>query len=192
MANIFDNNKNLPHYNSRKEAGLGKEEVVYKNNFVATIIPPAGIGNSDLLTAQVTSISGNKVSPSNAPVTQTYRGAERSYANGKLDQTFLDITLNFNLNLNESNQLYIYNQLLDWAYRVHNPETGQRSIKRDYIGQIITEQFDRAGNIFHRVFYYDCFPTSGLNALEGDYSSGDIINLEGVVFRTDAWKFDRT
>ena len=188
MANIFDNNKNLPHYNARKEAGIGKEDVLYQNNFIATVIPPAGIGNTDLLTAQVTSISGNITNPGNTAVTQTYRGAERSYANGKLDQTFVDITLNFNLNLNESNQLYIYNQLSDWTKRIHDPETGRRSLKRDYVGQIIVEHFNRAGDIFKRTIYYDCFITSGLPELGGDYTSGDIVNLEGVVFRSDTWK----
>lgn len=187
MPNVFDNNKNLAHYTSRKEAGTGKEEPVYQNNFIANIIPPAGISGGDLLTAQVINISGINTNPGSPAVEQTYRGATRSYASGNLEQTTNDLTLNFNLNLNESNQLYVYNILRAWKKKIHDPETGRKGLKKDYVGQIIVEQFNRPGDIFRRITYFDCFITSPLPEINGDYTSGDLINLEGVVFRSDAW-----
>ena len=188
--NVFSNSKNLPHYTSRKEAGIGKEEPVYANGFIATIIPPAGISGGDLLTAQVLNISGVNTNPGSPAVTQNYRGAERSFASGILEQTTNDLTLNFNLNLNEANQLYVYNIIRAWKKRIHDPETGRKGLKKDYVGQIIVEQFNRVGDIFRRVTYYDCWLTSPIPEINGEYTSGDLINLEGCVFRSDAWKED--
>ena len=188
MPNIFDNTKNLPHYTSRKEAGIGKEEPVYQNNFLVTIIPPAGISGGDLLSAQLTTISGNLPNPGSAAVEQTFKGATGSFASGVLEQTTTDLTMNFNANLNDSNQFYVYNILEAWKKRIHDPETGRRGRKRDYVGQIIVEYFDRAGEVFRRETYYDCWLTSPLPELAGDYSSGDLINLEGLVFRSDFFK----
>jgi hypothetical protein len=190
MANVFDNSKNLPHYNARKEAGIGKEEPVYANMWVATIIPPAGVGNGELLSAQVTAFSGVNTNPATTPVEQIYRGATRSFANGKLDTTVVDISMNFNLNLNDANKLYVYQILRAWKKRVHDPQTGRRGKKKDYVGQIIIEYHNREGEIFKRDVYLDCFIHSALPELAGDYSSGDLLNMEGIVFRSDSWSED--
>ena len=188
MANIYDNAKNLPHYTSRKEAGIGKEEPIYSNNFVVTIIPPTGVGNSDLLNAHIQKIEGMSTNPGTEAVTQNYKGATRSYASGLLENSTNDLTLGFTANLNESNQFYIYKILKAWKNRIHDPETGRRGLKKNYTGQIIVEQFNREGDVFRRVTYYDCFITSALPEVGGDYSSGDLIPLDGIVFRSDAWK----
>ncbi len=188
MSNVFDNAKNLPHYTSRKEAGIGKEEPVYSNNFIVTIIPPTGVGNGDLLNAHVQKIEGMSTNPGSPVVEQNYKGATRSYASGLLEQTVNDLTMGFTANLNDSNQLYTYKILKAWKNRIHDPETGSRGLKKDYVGQIIVEQFNRNGDVFRRVTYYDCWISSALSEISGDYTSGDLIPLDGIVFRSDAWK----
>jgi hypothetical protein len=45
-----------------------------------------------------------------AAIEQKYKFATRSYA-GMIDRTALDITVNFSLNLNDSNQAYLYKTL---------------------------------------------------------------------------------
>lgn len=187
MANVYDDSRNLPHYTSNKESGIGKEDPVYQNMFIVTFITPDGVSGADLLSKAVTSFSGGLTNPGTGVVEQTFRGATRSFAEGKLEQTTADLTFNFNLNINEGGSMYIYKILRAWSYKKHNPITGTRGKKEDYVGSIIVEWHDRDGFVFKRDFYLDCWLQSGLPSLDGDHSSGDIINLEGIVFRCDSY-----
>lgn len=192
IGNVFNADRNLPHYKSRREAGIGKEEPIYSNLWLATIIPPPLIQQSnagDLLNAQVTSVGGLETDKGAGTVEQVYRGAQRSYAGAFPESTVLDLTFNFNYNQNSSNQLYVYKILRDWAYLVHNPITGTRGKKVDYVGQCIIEYHDRAGDIYRRVTCYDMFPTEGVPDIgELVYEGGDIMNLEGIAFRSDYYE----
>lgn len=189
LGNTFDEAKNLPHYTSRKEAGIGKEEPIYGNMFLVTIIPPPLVAASgDLLNAHITNIGGINLHPESPVVEQTYRGATRSFASGLLEPTTNDLTLNFTENLNEGGQRYVYKILRDWKRLIHNSETGERGLKRDYANaQIILEMHDRNGDIFQRITFFDCFITSALQELELDVTNGEPVPLEGVTFRTDYW-----
>lgn len=190
LGNVFDDSKNLPHYTSRKESGIGKEEPIYGNMYNVVIIPPPLVAASgDLLNAHVTSIGGINVYPETAPVEQTYRGATRSFASGLLEPTTNDLSLNFTENLNEAGQRYVYKILRDWKRLIHNPETGERGLKRDYAdAQIILEMHDRAGDIFERITFFDCFITSPLQELELDSTNGEPLPLEGIIFRSDYFR----
>lgn len=191
LGNVYNDNKNLPHYTSRKEAGIGKEEPFYKNLGHITIIPPAPIQAiaQDFLTAAVTKISGLEFEPSTgSPVEQIYRGATRSYAGGKLETTTLDLDLNFNNNLNEANQLYVYKILRAWAHLIHDPQTGRRGLKINYTGSGIIEYHNREGDIFWRATLGDIWISGGIPSIwEVDYSAGDHVNLDGIKFRCDYW-----
>lgn len=188
FGNVYQE-RNLPHYTSRKEAGIGKEEPFYTNTWIATIIPPAGVGfpnAGDLLGAQITSIGGMAIDFAAGTVQQVYRGAQRTYAGAFPEQTNLEISCNFNLNQNEGKQLYIYRILKQWNNLIFDPLTGRRGLKADYTGQMIMEYHDRAGDIFKRIKMYDVFITGGLPELgEMVYEGGDILNLEGITFNAD-------
>lgn len=187
LGSIFSNERNLPHYTSRKEAGIGKEEPIYSNLALVTIIPPPQLGSGDLLQAQLTSVSGISTAKVPAVFEQFYRGATRSFAGGKVDNTAFDITLNFNMNLNSSGQNYIWKQLRNWIYLIDNRITGTKGKKVDYVGQAIIEYHDRPGDIFRRVRLFDIFPNTELNALNDMDLIGDgsLKNIESFGFRVD-------
>ena len=108
---------------------------------------------------------------------------------GLLSSTVNDLSINFTENLNEAGQRYVYKILRDWKRLIHNPETGERGLKRDYAdAQIILEMHDRAGDIFERITFYDCFITSPLQDLSLDFTAGDPMPLEGITFRSDYYR----
>ena len=47
---------------------------------------------------------------------------------------------------------------------------------------------DRAGDIFERITFYDCFITAPLQELEVDYTNGEPLALEGITFRSDYFR----
>ena len=99
----------LPHYSQDQTSKKGKQfEPVMANLFEVTILPPAGVSDSNLLLQHVNSISGlDSLYKEVAAVEQKYKFATRSFA-GMPDGSAVDITVNFSLNINDSNQAYLY------------------------------------------------------------------------------------
>src|SRR5210317_684406 len=119
----------LPHYTQAK-ASVNNFEPVYPNLFEVTLLTPNN-DDSGLILQHVTSVSGLDIlNPNIDAVGQKYKFSDRSYA-GMPAQTFVDITINFTVNLNDSNEAYIYNSLRDWYKLVYDPQTGEMGLKRD-------------------------------------------------------------
>ena len=104
----------LPHY-TNSQAAIQLYEPVYLNQFEVIINTPAGVQqlpglNGELiLTQQVKSISGMTVDiqPS-GPVEQFYKFATRRYAGGEPSQTDMDLTMEFEVNLDDNNSMYVF------------------------------------------------------------------------------------
>lgn len=178
----------LPHYRN-STAAMNKYEPVYLNLFEITVQPPAGLPNwqTPIMMEQVIKVSGldvDKVPP--AGVQQTYKGWTRSYANAKLDQTFVDIAVDFEVNLDDANSMYMYKGLKEWCNRIFNPLTGEMSLKKDYAGgPMVIEAYDRVGNVFRRYTFDVVWPTTNINTIEFDYNSTDKFTISGFTFRAD-------
>jgi hypothetical protein len=176
----------LPHYKVSK-ASSKQEEVLYPNLFEVTFLPPNGI-DGGLLLEHVNTVGGiGGVNPAIEAVAQKYKFADRSYA-GMPTQTFIDVTIVFSLNLNDSNQLYTYKTLRDWYKKIYDPETGEMGLKKDYTGTLIIVQYNRKGDIYRKLTLRHVFPTGGIALSDSlDYSSAEPVTLE-VVFRCDNWE----
>jgi hypothetical protein len=178
----------LPHYRN-STAAMNKYEPVYLNLFEITIQPPAGLvgWTTALLMEQVIKVGGldvDKTPP--AGVQQTYKGWTRSFANSKLDQTFVDITVDFEINLDDANSMYMYKGLKNWCNRVFDPLTGAMSLKKDYSGgPMVIEAYNRQGDVFRRYTFDVVWPTTNINAIEWDYGSTDKFTVTGFTFRAD-------
>ena len=98
-----------------------------------------------------------------AVVTQQYKFAQRIYAPAKPQQTYHQFKIDFEINLNDSNDNYIYNALRAWADLIYNPLTGQQGLKSVYAGpsnnpaSIQVTQFNRAGAIFRDFVFSPVF-----------------------------------
>lgn len=182
----------LPHYTNSK-AAMEKYEPVYLNLFEVQISAPTGLwgefSNGTLLMEQVIKVGGldvDKVPP--AGILQTYKGWTRSYSNAKLDQTYVDITMDFEVNLNDSNSMYMYKGLKQWCNRIFDPLTGAMSLKKDYAGgPMIIEAYNREGFVFRKYQFPVVWPTTNINAIEFDYGSTDKFTITGFTFRADYW-----
>jgi hypothetical protein len=178
----------LPHYSQDQTSKKGMQyEPVQANLFEVTILPPTGVADAPLLIQHVNSIAGLDLYKAIEAKTQKFKFATRSYA-GMPSETSVDVTVNFSLNLNNSNQAYLYKTLRQWYNKQFDPQTGVMGLKKDYVGTLVVVQFNRAGDIYRTVTLEDCFITSALGfTTELNYESADPATLE-VIWRSDAFK----
>lgn len=176
----------LPHYRSAK-ASYDRFEPYYNNLFEVTILPPPAAGEGTMLLEHVNKISGLTQDRGSEPITQQYKFAKRSYASGIPTDTVNDIEIEFSLNLNDANELYVYKTLRNWQRLTFNPLTGEQGLKKDYVGTLIVMNYNRKGDIFWQRTFHDCFITGDLPELAGDYSSGEPATIS-VKWRSDWWE----
>jgi len=184
----------LPHY-TNSQAAIQLYEPVYLNQFEVIINTPAGVQqlpglNGELiLSQQVKSISGMTVDiqPS-APVEQFYKFATRRYAGGEPSQTDMDLTMEFEVNLNESNSMTVYRTLRQWSDLIYNPLTGAMGLKRDYVGSMVISIFNKQGDVFRRIRIPVCFISAPIPALELDYDQGASIYSISIQWKCDYWE----
>ena len=175
----------LPHY-TQSRASSQRYEPIQPNLFEVTVFSPLG-DDTGLILEQVKTIGGlNNLNPSIDAINQKYKFADRSYA-GMPAQTFLDLTLNFSLNLNEANENYIYNTFRNWNNLIYDPLTGEMGLKTDYVGSMIVVQYNRAGDIFRKITFKDVFPTGQPDFVdELNYETQDAVDLT-MTYRCDHW-----
>jgi hypothetical protein len=150
----------LSHYQN-SVAAVNNYEPVFLNQFDVIITPPAIITNNvNLLVQHVKSIDGLPELTPTGVVKQYYKFASRSYAGPKPDQTDAQLKIEFEVNLNEDNDMYIYNILRRWADIVFNPLTGRQGLKKDYVGEVYVAQSNKNGDIFREWRFSPVYPFS--------------------------------
>jgi len=178
----------LPHYRNSK-AAMNQFEPVYFSQFEITLQPPAGVSDWTLVMENVLKVSGIETNKLPGVVEQKYKSAKRSFAGGMVEETTMDIALDFEVNLNESNSMYVYKALRKWCDLIYDPLTGRMGLKKNYTGgPMIINFFNKNGDIFRQVKAPICFPTTPIKAIDTDYSSNDIYRIEGFTFRCDYWE----
>ena len=175
----------LPHYQNSL-FGINKYEPVYLNQFEVLITPPAAVLGGPILVQQVTSISGLGVDKTPAATQQKYKFAVRNYAGAKPEQTVFDLTVNFSVNLNDANSMYVFKTLRQWTDLIYNPLTGAMGVKRDYTGTIVLSIFNKQGDVFRRITCRDCFPISPIGAMELDYAGTELYDVS-LQWAVDYW-----
>ena len=175
----------LPHYQNSL-FGINKYEPVYLNQFEVLITPPAAVLGGPILVQQVTSISGLGVDKTPAATQQKYKFAVRNYAGAKPENTYFDLTVNFTVNLNDANSMYVFKTLRQWTDLIYNPLTGAMGVKRDYTGTIVLSIFNKQGDVFRRITCRDCFPISPIGAMELDYAGTELYDIS-LQWAVDYW-----
>lgn len=179
----------LPHYTQSK-ASINKYEPVYQNLFELTLISPVAIGgtfDTPLMLQHIESIEGvDGTNPNIDAITQKFKFSDRSFA-GMPAQTYIDLQVVATVNLNRSNEAYVYKQIRDWYKLAYDPITAEMGLKIDYTGSAIVTQYNRKGDIFRKVTFKDVFVTGQL----GFTNSLSVENPEAAkvtfTLRTDYW-----
>jgi hypothetical protein len=180
----------LPHFNN-SVASTKYYEPFYTNLFEVSIIPPSTIAGSEMLLEHVSKIGGLNNEKMEAVTEQKYKFATRSFAKSMPDSTTVDLAIDFSLNLNDANELYIYKTLRDWSRLIWNPLTGEQGLKSQYVGTIVVSNYNRAGDIFWQRTFNGCFPFGAELAAGAElaYETGDPATLS-MTWRADWWSED--
>ena len=173
-------------------AAVNKWEVVNPALFEVTILPPALDGDQDdkttqLLLEHVRSISGlDGLNPPVGKVIQKYKQADRVYL-GVPEQTHLELQITFSLNLNDSNENYIYTTLRKWYNKGFNPATGQYGLKKDYSGSMVIVEYNRDGSIWRKVTCINVIPEQPQGLNDDNYDNGNEAKEVTILFDVDCW-----
>ena len=163
---------------------MEKHEPVYLNLFEVILTPPAGVEGGDLLLDQVKKITGLELDKNPGTVEQFFKFAKRRYAGALPESTTMDVTIDFEINLNEANSMYTFKTLRQWSDLVYNPLTGAMGLKVDYSGSMLISIHNKAGEIFRKVRGPVTWPISPIPAMELDNLSTELF-VVSVTFAVD-------
>lgn len=167
----------LPHWDNSR-AATGYFEPVFQNQFELIITPPATITeNVDLLVEQVIKVSGLPEFLTSGTTTQGYKFAKRAYAKATPNDTLVNLDVTFEVNLNDENNMYVYNTLRGWGDLIYDPLTGRQGLKKDYVGEIYLGIFNKAGDIFREYRFSPAFLKEPLSQISLDYTTDSIYQL---------------
>ena len=182
----------LSHFKN-SHAAVNKWEVVNPAFFEVTILPPTLDGQQDdkttqLLLEHVRSISGlDGINPPMGTVIQKFKQAERVYL-GVPEQTHLELAMTFSLNLNDSNENYIYTTLRKWYNKSFNPATGQYGLKKEYCGSMVIVEYNRDGSVWRKITCKDIFPSGQMTGMgDRNYDNVNEANELQITFICDYW-----
>ena len=186
----------LPHIKNSK-AGINRQEPLFKQLFEVYFSIPeplvAEIGAEDVnvLTEQVKGVSGlDTLTKSPGVVEQTYMGATRSYLGAGLDSTAHDISITIQLNLRNATDNYIFKLFKKWNKLGYNQETGERSLKDEYVADFLrVVQFNKRGDIYRDITYHDIMLMEVTGMDGGEYGNATDIYELNIKFRSD-WADD--
>ena len=177
----------LSHYQNSISA-INKFEPVFLNQFEVTIIPPAAVAGGQILLQHVSKVAGLTLDKNPGTVTQKYKFAKRNYAGAKPDQTYLDLSISFSVNLNDANSMYVFKTLRQWSDLIYNPLTGAQGLKNDYVGTVIVSMFYKSGNVFRRVTCKDAYISKPITPMNLNYTSTEIFKINDMVWAVDYWE----
>lgn len=190
MANL--KTVRAPHIN-RTNSGLHKYDPLHGSIFQITFgtVPGVSQSTTTLLPDQVLSISGlDALQKTVSAGEQKFLGASASYLNPVLDNTYADLTLEFNLNIRNTNDVFVLRFFKEWEKCGYNIINGNRMLKSQYVMDTLTvEEANRNGDVWRTVTFYNVMLTgvTGHDAL--NYTDNEAKKLS-VTIRADYWQED--
>jgi len=179
----------LPHYKNSIAAQKLWDPVFFAY-FDVMITPPSGVSDWPLVMNNILKIEGLMGNAHELNMQQQkYKGANRSFVGGVVPDNSHELTLSFEVNLNDSNSMYVYKAIRQWSDLAFNPLTGKWGMKRDYHGgPLVVTQFNANGDIFRQITYQVAIPTSQVKGPdEVDWEADGIYRVEGWTIRVDDW-----
>ena len=141
-----------------------------------------------LLTEQVTNVAGlDNLLNTPAAGQQKFFGADVSYLNPTLDNTYAEITIDFNLNLRSVTDNYVLDAFMQWRNLNYNLGNGARYLKKDYVApKILIKVANRDGTVWRVINLWDVMliNITGLDGL--DITANESPKLQ-CTFRSDYW-----
>ena len=179
----------LPHYKNSK-ASMNNFEPLFLAHFEVILTPPPAISNWQLVMENVTKIGGLNTNKYPEEVEQLFKGTKRRFVGGANTDTSVDISLDFEVNLNDNNSAYVFKALRQWTDLAYDPLTGRMGLKKDYIGgPMVCSWFNKQGDIHRQWKFPTIFPIQALPTQEElSYDDNGIFKIEGFTFAADYWE----
>jgi hypothetical protein len=184
----------LPHFTqllmtgSPGGPGTKPQEPVYKNLFEITFIMPTILQAQGrdpiMMLQQATSIDLN-LTEDIERATQRFKYSTRKFVTTPSD-TSKDLTIKFNVNVNERGAMETWNALKAWYDLVWNSQNGVLHYKADIIGTLVVNEHDRKGLILRRVTYQNA-QIFGIDGISLDWSQSSEIWEVNAKFVADYW-----
>jgi len=178
----------LPHYKN-STASVSNWEPLYNAHFEIILTPPPAVAGWDLVMEQVLKIDGLETDKQPGTVSQKYKSVTRRFAGGVVDDTTVTLSMDFEVNLNDSNSAYVYKALRQWCDIIYDPLTGRMGLKKDYVGgPMVVSAFNKQGDIYRQWKFPTVFPISPLTAQTFDFSDNEIYRISGFQFAADYYE----
>jgi hypothetical protein len=194
----------LPHFRASR-VSTSMWEPVYQNLFNVQIQLPDALKDSvpeadkDLLLEGLQTIGGldtNKVPGASA--TQHYKFAERRFADAGPENTFINVTMDFEINVRNSivdgqrtgnADMYTLKILRKWNDLIYDPLTGRMGLKAEYVApQVVITMHDKANQPFWQWTLYHVWPTVNLPAPNLNYmTKSELYKVTGYTLACDYW-----
>jgi len=181
----------IPHYKN-SVVSTSMYEPVYTNLYHVILTPPASINDGiEFVIENVKSISGlNTDIHLDASVMQTFKGSDRSFLSSKPSQTYVDLGMVVQVNVNEDLTMIGYDLYRKWQNLGYNPRTGMMTTKKNYVGGPLSIYLHTKDSEVVRFWNFPTvFPFGNTEAGMSDlsYESGDTIAEVTYNFRADYW-----
>lgn len=179
----------FPHYN-KSTAARNHWEPLYNAHFTIILTPPPAISAGwNLVMESVRSVGGLDTHKMPDAVTQEFFGHTVRHAGGSIaGATTVDLTLTFNVNLNDDNSAYVYKSLRRWCDLIYDPLTGRMGLKKDYVGgPMVVSAHNKNGDIYQEWKFPTVFPGSALPERSFDRSDNDIFEIADFTLFADVW-----
>lgn len=186
----------LSHFRNSR-ISMSNYEPIYTNLWTVEISLPAGLGTDaeevNLLLEGVKKVGGLNTSKAIGAMTQNYKSSDRSFAGAGPDNTYIDVTLDFDVNLMRDSKgsptMSQVRLLRKWTDLVYDPLTGRMGLKQDYVApQVVITLHDKALNPFWQWTLYNVFPTTSITEPNLDYSQkSEPYRVTGFTLRCDYW-----
>jgi hypothetical protein len=174
------------HFTNSK-VGVSNLEPLYDNLFEVVITPPDIIANNpewsgvgrELLLENITAIRGLDVDKLPNIVTQNFKGSQRNFIANNPDDTTVTVSIDWELNLNEANQNFVYNALRSWSDLLYDPLTAARSLKAEYVSPagLSVTNFHRKEVVNRKIEIKNIFVAEPIPAFDKNYGTGDLETL---------------
>jgi hypothetical protein len=184
----------LPHYTQISNVGTPggpgtlPDEVVYTNLFEITFVLPVILTAQSrtplLLLENATKIDfSNLTSFEIGTKEQRFKYSTRQFQTTPA-KTSGEITIPFQVNVNQAGSMEVWNTLKAWYDLVFNSQNGTLHYKSDLIGTIMVNQHDKKGVVLRRVTFQNV-QISKLGGWALDWGSNEIVQSVDATFLYD-------
>ena len=184
----------LPHYTQISNVGTPggpgtlPDEVVYTNLFEITFVLPVILTAQSrtplLLLENATKIDlSNLTSFEIGTKEQRFKYSTRQFQTTPA-KTSGEITIPFQVNVNQAGSMEVWNTLKAWYDLVFNSQNGTLHYKSDLIGTIMVNQHDKKGVVLRRVTFQNV-QISKLGGWTLDWASNEIVQSVDGTFLYD-------